>query len=241
MHWPVAPCAAQLQATALSRARTHYSPQTTIFFRFVKPAVLFPALLLLAPTAWAQLRVSPLAPAAVPATLQRSGRVVQALRYTDRTGTYTVLATQSGPATDPAAQSSDGRRADLYAYHYPAAGTAPTWQLHDFEADCPLDIAAQFQPGGLTVTDLDHNGTAEVWLVYRTTCRGDVSPSTQKIIMHEGPRKYAVRGSSRLATGGGTFDGGAYTFDAAWQGAPAAFCQHAAKLWLQHRDEKMGN
>lgn len=195
----------------------------------------------MAPTAQAQVRVSPLAPAAVPATFRHSGRVVQALHYTDRTGTYTVLATQSGPVADPAAQSSDGRRADLYAYHYPATSTAPNWQLHDFEADCPLDIAARFRPGGLTVTDLDRNGTAEVWLVYRTTCRGDVSPSTQKIIMHEGSRKYALRGTSRLATGGGTFDGGSYTLDAAWQGAPAVFRQHAAKLWLQHREEKAGN
>jgi hypothetical protein len=206
----------------------------------MKLSFLFPTLVLLAPAAQAQLRVSPLAPAAVPATLRHSGRVVQALRYTDRTGTYTVLATQSGPAADPAAQSSDGRRADLYAYQYPATGATPSWQVHDFEADCPVDIEARFQPKGLTVTDLDHNGTAEVWLVYRTTCRGDISPSTQKIIMYEGPRKYAVRGTSRVIAGQET-DGGTYTLDASWRAAPAAFRQHAAQLWLQHRDEKMGD
>lgn len=205
----------------------------------MKRFFLFPMLMLLAPAAQAQLRVSPLAPAAVPASLRHSGRVVQALRYTDRTGTYTVLATQSGPAADPTAQSSDGQRADLYAYQYPATGTAPSWQVHDFEADCPLDIAARFQPKGLTVSDLDHNGTAEVWLVYRTTCRGDVSPSTQKIIMYEGSRKYAVRGTSRVVAGKET-DGGTYTLDAAWRAAPVAFRQHAAHLWQQHRDEKMG-
>ncbi|GAB3637375.1 hypothetical protein GCM10027422_29650 [Hymenobacter arcticus] len=203
----------------------------------MKTYFLLPALLLLAGSAQAQLRVSPLAPAAVPATLKRSGRVVQALRYTDRTGTYTVLATQSGPAPDPAAPASDSQRADLYAYHYPANSAAPTWQVHDFEDDCPLDIEAQFRPKGLTVTDLDHDGTAEVWLVYRTTCRGDVSPSTQKIIMHEGPQKYAVRGTSRIAIGNGQHDGGAYTLDAAWQAAPVAFRQHAAQLWQQHRNE----
>lgn len=200
---------------------------------------LFPTLVLLAPAAQAQLRVSLLAPAVVPATLKHSGRVVQALRYTDRTGTYTVLATQSGPAADPAAQSSDGRRADLYAYQYSAAGVAPSWQVHDFEADCPVDIEAQFRPKGVTVTDLDHNGTAEVWLVYRTTCRGDISPSTQKIIMYEGTRKYAVRGTSRVVAGQEA-EGGTYTLDAAWKAAPVAFRQHAAQLWQQHRNEKMG-
>ena len=198
------------------------------------------ALLFCSLGAQAQLRVSPLAPAAVPAALKRSGRVVQALHYTDRTGAYTVLATEIGPRPDPA-QGGEGQRADLYAYHYPATGAAPTWQVHDFVDDCPLDLAAQFVPKGLTITDLDQDGTAEVWLVYRTTCRGDVSPSTQKIIMYEGPRKYAVRGSSRLVLGGGKYDGGTYTLDAAWQAAPAAFRQHAAQLWQQHRDEPIGN
>jgi hypothetical protein len=111
--------------------------------------------------------------------------------------------------------------------------------VHDFVAECSLDLAAQFAPKSLTVTDLDQDGTAEVWLVYRTTCRGDVSPSTQKIIMYEGPRKYAVRGTSRLALGGGQHDGGTYTLDAAWAAAPATFRQHAAQLWQQHRDERL--
>jgi hypothetical protein len=190
----------------------------------------------------AQLRTSPLAPAAVPTTLKHAGRVVQALRYTDRTGTYTVLATQSGPAADPAAKDTDGaQRADIYAYQYPAAGTAPTWQVHDFVADCLLDLEARFRPKGLTVTDLNQDGTAEVWLVYRTVCRGDVSPSTQKIIMYEGPRKYAVRGTSRLSLGNGQHDGGSYTFDAALQAAPATFRQHAAQLWKQHLAENPGD
>jgi len=207
---------------------------------FMHLSYLLPALLLLATSAQAQLRVSPLAPATVPATLKHSGRVVQALRYTDRTGTYTVLATQSGPAADPGAPSTDGQRADLYAYQYPATGPAPTWQVHDFVDACPLDLEARFRPNGLTITDLDQDGTAEVWLVYRTVCRGDVSPSTQKIIMYEGPRKYAVRGTSRLTIGGQP-DGGSYTLDAAWQAAPVAFRQHAAQLWKQYREEKIGD
>jgi hypothetical protein len=198
------------------------------------------SLLLPALIAKAQLRVSPLAPAAVPATLKHAGRVVQAVRYTDRTGTYTVLATQTGPVADLAAKDTDAaQRADLYAYQYPATGLAPTWQVHDFVADCPLDLQARFRPKGVTVTDLNQDGLAEVWLVYRTVCRGDVSPSTQKIIMYEGTRKYAVRGTSRLNVGG-EHDGGTYTFDAALQAAPVVFRRYAAQLWQQHLDENPG-
>jgi hypothetical protein len=102
------------------------------------------------------------APSAVPATLKRSGRLMQALRYSDRTGTYTVLATEIGPWPDPAAQRSEGQCADLYAYQYPATGPTPTWQVYDFVDDCPLDLEARFLPRALTVTDLDQDGTAEV-------------------------------------------------------------------------------
>ena len=63
----------------------------------MKKYCLLSVCLLLLGSAQAQLRVSPLAPSAVPTALRRSGRVVQALRYTDRTGTYTVLATEMGP------------------------------------------------------------------------------------------------------------------------------------------------
>jgi len=198
--------------------------------------------LFVALSAHAQLRVSPLAPAAVPATLKHAGRVVQAVRYTDRTGTYTVLATQAGPRSAASTEMDDAQRADLYAYQYPATGTAPTWQVHDFVTDCPLDLQASFRPKGLTVTDLNQNGTAEVWLVYRTVCRGDVSPSIQKIIMYEGARKYAVRGTSRIEIKSQSYgEGGSYTFDAALQAAPAAFRQHAAQLWKQHVVEKIGD
>lgn len=197
-------------------------------------------MLLLPLAGWAQLKVDPLTVTAVPANLRHAGKVKQALRYTDRTGTYYVLTTETGPV--PATNPDDGKRADLYAYHYqlPATGT-PTlsWQVHDFVPDCPLDLEAQFLPGSLTVTDLDQNGAAEVWVVYRTTCRGDVSPSTQKIIMREGLKKYAVRGNSRIQVGAKQYDGGDYQFDAAFKAAPAAFRQQALKLWQRYVSEKL--
>ena len=69
-----------------------------------------------------------------------------------------------GPRPDPnsATPGSEGQRADLYAYQYPATSPTPSWQVHDFAADCPLDLKAQFLPKSLTVTDLDQDGTAEV-------------------------------------------------------------------------------
>ena len=74
----------------------------------------FFALLSLSFSVRAQVQMSPLAPSAVPAALKRSGRVVQALRYTDRTGTYTVLATEIAPRPDPLRhEMEEDQRADL--------------------------------------------------------------------------------------------------------------------------------
>lgn len=207
--------------------------------RFLAFPPMLAGLLLAAPAAQAQLKITPLTPAAIPASLRHEGKVVQALQYTDRTGTYRVLATQIGERPAPA-QTEDGQRVDLYAYQYATGSGAPvlSWQVHDFVTDCPVDLLAQFEPRGLSVTDLDGNGVAEVWLIYRTVCRGDPSPSTQKIIMYEGKRKYAVRGTTRVTLAGADA-ADTYTMDAALKAAPAAFRQHATKLWQQHRDERM--
>lgn len=65
----------------------------------MKVALLFSVFLLLAIGVRVQLRLSALSPAAVPAALRRTGRVVQALRYTDRTGTNPLdAAWQAAPA-----------------------------------------------------------------------------------------------------------------------------------------------
>jgi len=106
--------------------------------------------------------------------------------------------------------------------------------MHDRVTDCPLDIKADFVPGSFAITDLDKNGIAEVWVAYRLSCRGDISPSDLKIIMHEGIKKYAKRGVGKLSVGGKTqHDGGVITSDDFGK-SKAVFKQYAGRLWEKY-------
>ncbi|GAB3937253.1 M949_RS01915 family surface polysaccharide biosynthesis protein [Mucilaginibacter myungsuensis] len=185
-------------------------------------------------TVSAQIKVTNLKPTDISKSVRYDGKVINAARFSDRAGEHLIITTETGerPSKD---KDFDGRDADLYAYHYAVNGAAykQTWQMHDFIKDCPVDIWAQYLPNTFAITDLDKNGVAEVWLMYKTVCHGDVSPSTMKIIMHEGDKKYAVRGTNMVKVPGEQY-GGSYTFDATFKAGPEVFRKYAADLWKKN-------
>lgn len=174
----------------------------------------------------AQLKVTKLSKTDIPKSITYKGHIIDAVKYTDKTGDHIVITTETGETPAKKSDTDDGRDAALYAYHYDITGTDQpklNWQAYDFISDCPVDIKANYVPGTFAVTDVDNNGIAEIWLVYRTVCHGDVSPSDMKIIMHESDKKYAVRGTSKVKLSEKEYIGGTYTFDTAFKAAPAAF------------------
>ncbi len=68
----------------------------------------------------------------------------------------------------------------------------------DFAKECPLYIQVNFIRNTFAVTDLNKNGKAEVWLMYKTACRSDVSPANMKIVMYEGNKKYMQEEQTKL-------------------------------------------
>ena len=56
-----------------------------------------------------------------------------------------------------------------------------------------MDIEANFIPNTFQITDLNKDSVTEVWLMYKTACHRDVSPSAMKIIMHEDKIKFVFR------------------------------------------------
>lgn len=189
--------------------------------------------------AFGQIKIQPQALSSLPRNIKYLGKPAQALRYQDQTGSYLVLLTKTGVQTQKA--EDDTNQAHLYAYSYKLQGaTTPeeVWQLHDMVTDCPVDVIANFVSGAFKVTDLDNNGTGEVWVVYRTTCRGDVSPANLKIIMHEGTKKYAIRGTGILRTGEPLQPGdGKYSSDEAFEKGPAVIKQYGQQLWKKYVEE----
>lgn len=186
-----------------------------------------------------QISVTSLNIAKLPKVIKHEGKIKTAVRWTDSLGDNIVLLTETGVhQSKKFKHENGGGDAELFAYHFMIKDERVTqvWRVYDFISDCPVDIEASFIKNTFQVTDLDSNGVAEIWLMYKTACHGDVSPCDMKIIMYQGQQKFAVRGQTKVF--GGTDDkgnehymGGTYTFDKAFAAGPKAFLAFAKNLW----------
>ncbi|UPZ13521.1 M949_RS01915 family surface polysaccharide biosynthesis protein [Flavobacterium humidisoli] len=184
-----------------------------------------------------------------PKSIKYEGYVKNAVRWTDKLGDNIVITTETGYHINKKfVHETDGSDAELFAYHYIISGNQAkqTWRVYDFIADCPVDIVASFVKNTFQVTDLNNNGIAEIWLMYKTTCHGDVSPCDMKIIMYEGSTKYAMRGESKVAVGiddngEKQFIGGEYKMDENFKKGPKVFKEFAQKLWKNNLIENWDN
>lgn len=197
----------------------------------MKALILAASFSLIVSVASAQIKTTPIDKKAVPAGVQYSGHVIDAVRYSDKNGDHIVLTTETGEVAVKG--DNDYRKADLYAYQYDIKGGKPmlSWTIHDLVSDCPVDIACNFVPKTFAVTDLNNDGKAEVWVMYQTACRGDVSPLTMKVIMYQDHQKFAVRGTTKSRVSDKDFMGGDYKFDEAFKSGPEAFRKYASALW----------
>lgn len=186
-----------------------------------------------------QFRLKKLDKNAIPETIKYTGNIIQAARWTDSTGDHMVILTATGKVqrkNSPDDSYSDGA---LYAYHYLVSGDSitHTWRVYDYIKECPVDMFLNFVDNTFSVTDLNKDGKAEVWMMYKISCQGDVSPIPMKIVMYQDNKKFAVRGTARVKVSATEYLGGEYSFDAALKKAPAEFRQYAKKLWKEHKTE----
>lgn len=193
-------------------------------------------LMLLAQISFAQVKTIALDKRSIPASIKYVGKIIKAVKYTDSYGDHIIITTETGETKSKGQESEDWRSAALYAYSYDMKDGNPKliWQVHDFVNDCPVDMFANYLPNTFAVTDLNKDSKAEVWLMYKTVCHGDVSPSNMKIIMYEANKKYAVRGQNKVIAGGVNYGGGKYTFDQAFLSGPAVFRDYALQLWKKN-------
>jgi len=185
-----------------------------------------------------------------PASIKYEGFIKNAVRWKDKSGDNIVITTETGIYRNEKLKHEfeDSSDAELYAYHFILSNNevTQTWRVKDFIADCPVDITASFVKNTFKITDLNKNGIAEVWLMYKTVCHGDVSPSNMKIIMYEGNNKYAMRGENKVQVGSdvndkASFIGGEYTLDANFKNGPKVFKEYAQNLWKENLIEKWDN
>jgi hypothetical protein len=174
----------------------------------------------------------------VPRDLPIQGKPVAAVRWTDRLGANLLvlaLTARVGPAS--------GGTKRLHGYHFTRAqGTAepaawkPLWSVTDGVVHCEFDLTLEVLTASVSITDLDEDGSAETTFAYVASCRSDVSPDVLKVLLHEGPTKYALRGTTRIQTGADEkgkpeFVGGTRKPDPAFARAPREFLTHAQRVF----------
>ncbi|MDF2187984.1 hypothetical protein [Paraflavitalea sp. CAU 1676] len=195
---------------------------------------------LVASSGFAQLTTTKVPINQLPKDIKYSGKVKEAIKFSDKAGEQLVIITETGEYVDKKLKhENDGRDAEVYAYLFQLTGgtVKQSWRIYDFIHDCEVDLAASFVKNTLQVTDLDKNGIAEVWVMYTTVCHGDVSPMEMKVIMYQGAQKYAMRGETRVKASETETYGGDYKFDPAFVKAPKVIRDFAMKLWKEHVDE----
>lgn len=189
--------------------------------------------------AQSQIKLTKLETKKLPSNIEYEGKIKNAVSWTDSLGNNIVITTETGIyQSKKFKHENEGSDAEIFAYHFlvKADSIIQTWRVYDFISDCPVDIEASFIKNTFQVTDLDSNGIAEIWLMYKIVCHGDVSPCDMKIIMYQGEQKFAMRGQNKVF--GGTDDkgtrhyfGGEYEFDKAFAEGPKVFLEFGKKLW----------
>ncbi|MCD8741131.1 hypothetical protein LT679_11005 [Mucilaginibacter roseus] len=131
--------------------------------------LIFLFVLLFVQQAMAQVKSVALTAAQLPKEIKFEGKFVKAIRFTDAGGEHLILTTETGETQSKTNSDGDYREAALHAYQFKQINGAWVngWVVNDFVKECPVDIAAAFIKNALQVTDLDNNGKAEVWLMYK--------------------------------------------------------------------------
>jgi hypothetical protein len=205
----------------------------------------------------------------LPKTIKIRGKIFEAWQWNDKLGDNILVLSVLGPYAAKSADTEDGQTVELFANHFYKTDSVykALWRLNDLVKACELDYVASFVKDATTITDLDKDGKAETVVQYKLACRGDVSPSYMKLIMHEDSTKYALRGSmwldgaageakftvneknadlQKLPKPTGATEGedeylrtlGRYETEKEFAKAPPEFLQHARRQWLKHVKEK---
>ncbi len=166
----------------------------------------------------------------LPDNVKYEGKIVAGCKWEDKNGANVILVTEM-PEKTTTKSGDEFKSKTLYGYHFIIGNeNKQLWKIQDFVNDCQLDMNLSYIAKSLSLTDLDNNGIAETTFLYQMSCKGDVSPDDMKLMMHEGDKKYALRGSMKLKMEGETY-GGEMTVDASFKSAPKEFLEYAKKQW----------
>jgi hypothetical protein len=186
-------------------------------------------------------------PDGMPGEIGYQGDFVEGYRYTDKTGENIVFAAETDVMTQE--EDDDGniitsnKAACAHRYRNTENGWEEVWRVYDMEFDCINEPVAEIVRGALSITDLDSDGTAELWIMYIKSCHGDVSPDSLYLRMYINEEVYTMKGEALLEyyyNNQWYSTGGEYTFGDGFlnRNTPAAYVDYAKRLWEKHKERK---
>lgn len=213
-----------------------------------------------------ELIVKDLQQADIPTSIELKGKFMEAKSWTDKNGENLLIVTRKGPVKQ--AQKEDEYSEELYSvelfgeqYIKKGDNYILLWDIYDFVRDCMSDMWLGLLPNSTQVTDWDEDGITETSLIYKLSCRSDVSPSDMKILIHENEVKMGLRGTMILEMDkdrmGENFEPDASKIDLSakpeieqymelmgrykneddFKDQPNIFLENARKLWMEFVDK----
>ncbi len=167
------------------------------------------------------------------------GKLQEFVKWKDGEGTHIAFSTLTNVHERENVEFDEyTKERELYVHHYVQTNGAfkNAWNISDFVRDCPVDLTLSFVKKSLQVTDLDKDGIAEVWSMHRSACRGDVSPSTLKLIMYEGTIKHKMEGNAIVQLSDTDVEGGNITNTVGFKKGDAFF-DYAQQFWKKNAKE----
>lgn len=186
------------------------------------PAWLLGPLLLAAGCA-PTLRTTQLTEAQLPRGLHYQGQLVTALTWTDQQGPHLCAVTMQGRGRPNEGDPEDGIRSIGYLHHYQltadSLGAGGHRRLRSHFCQLAPEKAAVQRT--LQVTDLNHDGYAEIWLLYYRSCRvNNERLGGPELMMYQQDKYFSAVGAKKGCT-----------LDSAFLKGPKVFRRFATRLW----------
>ena len=103
-------------------------------------------------------------------------------------------------------------------------------EIDERESDCGFENRAAFSVSLLNISDLDKNGVAEIYIVYRMGCTSELSPDQLRLVMFENAKKYSITGTT-IADYGDRKEGGKTFVDPSFEKLTEAQRNEAMRIW----------
>lgn len=164
----------------------------------------------------------------LPPRVKASGEVFRTMSWTDDKGDNIAVFSTKSTTKTRGEHTILGKTIFVDLYTGKGGAFRKVRTVKEVADRCEFDLMNEFLDTSVAVTDLDKNGVGELTFAYRTACRSDLSPAAFKVLMLEGGKKWALRGTTRVNPGPGPV-GGEFVED--FKKAPAPFLEYATKVW----------